>query len=66
MTDMLEAVDFRTEIIKKYAKYSIQERNRVINNLISEILENNLPFDEIEEKKEEAKILAKTILRRKI
>jgi hypothetical protein len=56
-------LDFATEIKKKWAKKSKAEKNDRVNKLITLILEGNIPYDEIEEFKEEASIIAKMLIR---
>jgi len=64
MTGTLSSVaSFRYDIIQKYSKKSIKEKNDAINELIDEIIKGKLPPSEIKYKKKEAKIIAEMLLR---
>ena len=64
MTGMLDTtVDLHYDVVKKWATKSTAERNAGINQLIDEILSGDLPYDTLEIKKQEAKILAEMVLR---
>jgi len=52
------------EIKKKWSNTSKEEKNQRINTLIDEVLAANLPYDIIEDKRFEAKIIAEMILRK--
>lgn len=49
------------EILMKYK--SKEQKRKAINELIDIVLENDLPYDEIAEAKEDARLLAESLLR---
>jgi hypothetical protein len=64
MNGTLELTHEEYKIKKKWSKKTQLERNQGIDKLLDEILGGRLPYDIIEDKKFEAVILAKMILRR--